>query len=109
MVRMASENSIRFAEPFEFRLRKEALVGKRGVERHAAVTLAENQTIPFLPVRILRAELQRAFKKDGDDLDDREGRPQVASTARNGHVDDVSAVPLADALIVVAIHRSQSY
>ena len=58
---MSTKNALPFEKGFEDSRWEEAFVGKNGVERDAAVPLAQNKAIPVLAPRIFRVVMHHTI------------------------------------------------
>ena len=87
-LRMSAEHRFRTALRREFALGEETLVCQQRVEGEAAVAFAQDTAVPLRPVRLLRPDPQDVVVKDPEDFDQRQGGPNMATTATLERVDD---------------------
>ena len=67
-LRMPAEEGIEMAEAVEFLEREEAAIGEDGVERQAAVPLAQDETVSIAPTGFDGPVPQKVVVEDTDDL-----------------------------------------
>ena len=73
---------------------EEALVRQHGIERQAAVPLAQDEAVALGPVRLGRVVAQEVVVEDADDLDQGKRRPDMPAPAvLDGAKDEAPQVP----------------
>src|SRR5437763_921117 len=85
---MSAEDAVRLAKFPELLFRKEFLIREDGVESEAAMPLAQNASIPFLPLRIFCIVAQNIIVEDSKNLNERECRAHMAASERLEHPND---------------------
>ena len=78
---MSAQERVEVAETIKLGDREEAAIGEDGIERQAAMPLAQDEAIPLGPPGLCGPVPQEVVVKHPDDLDQRERRPDMASAA----------------------------
>src|ERR1700730_795692 len=79
--RMAAETRIVMAKAIQVLEREEPPIGQDGVERQAAMALAQDEAVALAPVRLGRVVAQEVVVEGADDLNQGQGRPDTPSSA----------------------------
>src|SRR5262249_51719147 len=104
---MAAQNGVEAAEAVELLEREEAAVGEHGIEREAAMALAQDEAIALAPARFGRPIAQEVVVKDSDDFDERQRGPDMSTPALLDGAED-QAPQMAAALVEgFTLHRLQ--
>ena len=87
-------NEVEVAEAVELLEREEAPIGQHGVERQAAMALAQDEAVALAPPRLGRIMAQEVVVEDANDLDQGKRRPDMPSPAiLDGTKDEAPQVP----------------
>ncbi len=86
--RVTLQAGVRFAERRDFLQREEPLERQGAVERRSCMALGEDETVPILPVRILRIHMHFMGVEIGHDIGNGEGPARVAGLGVIGSLYD---------------------
>ena len=88
---MSTEDSVGFTKLPQLGLREKTLLRQQHIERQAAVSFAQDKTVPLRPARVGRVIFQNLVVKDTEHFHQRERRTDVAAPARFDHAHDLAA------------------
>src|SRR5439155_5842100 len=88
-IRVAAEDAVRRAELVQFAVREKTLVREDGIEREAAVALAQYAAVALFPLWVLRIEAEHVVVEHAEDFDERVGGADVAAARvlQHAHTD----------------------
>ena len=86
-----AEHAVKGAEPRQLLRRKKARFREQHIQRQAAVALAEDEPVPFRPLRVGRVKAQEFIEQHAQDFHKGKGRADVAPAAVPQHVQDLPA------------------
>ena len=79
-IRMAAQDAIGLTEFPKLFLGEKTLVSQKNIESQAAVTFAQNETIPFFPFGILRVVSENVVVEDTKNLKQGKGRTKMTTS-----------------------------